>query len=135
MTKTARLPTKADATLWGMNERDLRAYAHRGLTARLAELDDERARILVLLAAWDDSARPTLRGKRTEAPLKREDTARALLPPVPERLDFTTPRHEAEIEVARVLPRRRRVSAPAALPVSPALTLPPMPRLVKARAS
>ena len=129
-----------------MNERDLRAYARLALTARLAELDDERERVLALLATWSDSGRKSGRGTGPDAPLKRDDTVGPAaiavavrpdptLPSASARQAFSTSPPEADIEVARVLPRRRREMAPAPVAVTPALTLPPMPRLVKARAS
>ena len=65
-----------------MNERDLRAYARLALTARLAELDDERERVLALLATWSDSGRKSGRGTGPDAPLKRGDTSGTAAIPV-----------------------------------------------------
>jgi hypothetical protein len=124
-----------------MNQRDLRAYAHRGLTARLAQLDEERARILVLLAACDDSVEPIV-PRRPPKTLPTHGRARAATT-LTESADtasasagqaFGPAPRETEIEAARVIPRRRRMLAPI-VAAAPALALPPMPRLVKARAS
>jgi len=117
-----------------MNEQELRAYAVRGLSARLAELDEERSRIVVLLGQWGEAAAtPTGRPRARRVPHERDRIepaetlsagADAPAPPVA----------AAEPEVARVLPRRNRVqSRPPEGEQVPAL--PPMPRLVKARAS
>ena len=124
-----------------MNEQELRAYALRGLTARLTELDDERARILVLLGEWDTAEKPAARRKvRTPrsdlgATLARHDeTVDATQTLAVVRPDAGSLAEDAEPEVARVLPRRNRAQVrPPADPPAPAL--PPMPRLVKARAS
>ena len=122
-----------------MNENELRAYALRGLTTRLSELDRERASIVALLAK--------LAGAGEEVPAARE---RSLSPEARQRIGEAARRRWAqqravtaasttaepvtpdEQEVARVLPRRGR-SHQAAKPDS--ASLPPMPRLIKARAS
>jgi hypothetical protein len=141
MHRPTRMSGRADATLCGMNQRDLRAFAHRGLTARLAQLDEERARILVLLAACDDSVEPTVRRRMPKASPThgRAPAATTLTEPADTASAsagqaFGTAPRETEIEAARVIPRRRRLLAPV-VASAPALALPPMPRLVKARAS
>lgn len=116
-----------------MTEQELRALAVRGLSARLIELDEERARILGLLGRWDTASTPTVRRKvrrvpreadRVDSTVTQVAVARTLVPPV----------QVAEPEVARILPRRNR--AQSRLPAAdPTPVLPPMPRLVKARAS
>ena len=131
---TPTFPARAGAaTLVEMNEQELRAYAVRGLTARLAELNDERAGILALLAEWGSApAAGTRRRARTVA-RKGEPAVEATKPQGADRDDPGVLAIPPEREVARVLPRRKRVEP---LPVqAPAPVLPPMPRLVKARAS
>jgi hypothetical protein len=119
-----------------MNQRELRAYAVRGLSVRLAELDQERARIVDLLSQWDGPAARPPREARAKADAPVEG-ATALAPERPVRTARAQPEPPAggpEPEEARILPRRRgphpTLGAAAAAPV-----LPPMPRLVKARAS
>ena len=121
------------ATLFEMNEQELRAYALRGLKTRLSELDDERARILALLEQWDDAAKPSIRRKIRSVPDPSEpvDVAETLVATRP--MSSSLPL-AVEPEVARILPRRNRAQArPPAAEAPPAL--PPMPRLVKFRAS
>ena len=116
-----------------MNEQELRAYALRGLTARLTELDEERARILVLLESWDTAAKPSVRRRRRDVPRTNDpvDSAATIVTTLP---ISGSPFHAAELEMARILPRRNRAHArPPVVETAPAL--PPMPRLVKARAS
>jgi hypothetical protein len=116
-----------------MTEPELRVYALRGLAARLTELDDERARILVLLEQWGAAARPVVRRQvRSIAP--RTEFAVTTATNVADRPDSDALAPAVELEVARVLPRRNRAQArPPVVETAPAL--PPMPRLVKARAS
>jgi hypothetical protein len=99
-----------------MNQQELRAYAVRGLSARLAELNQERARIVELLSQWEGPAE------------RRPREARATL--------------HASVEAETALPAVRPVRTAPAEPELPTLgaataapSLPPMPRLVKARAS
>ena len=118
-----------------MNEQELRAYALLGLKTRLSELDDERARILALLEQWDDAAKPRVRRKIRNVPDQSEpvDVAETLVAirPMSSSLPLAV-----EPEVARILPRRNRAQArPSVVETAPAAALPPMPRLVKARAS
>jgi hypothetical protein len=139
-----------------MNERELRAYALRGLTARLIELDHERASIVALLAELRGEVVET--AEAIEAPAPREvptPRRRTLSPEGRQRIAeaarqrWATHRasapassahaHDAaggpDADVARVLPRRGRLrrEAPPTAPAADAL--PPMPRLVKANAS
>jgi hypothetical protein len=119
-----------------MTEDTLRAYALRGLNARLIELDLERARIVELLGAWGRPRRAPSRAS-SAAPVERKKQA----PPRPE------PEHHvvseaavhaplaSDVDEARVLPRRRRPLAREQGTTVPVPSLPPMPRLVKARAS
>jgi len=116
-----------------VNEQELRAYAVRGLSTRLAELDEERSRIVVLLEQWGTATTPAGEPRVRRAPRERariepvETLAAGAQPGVP-HLPI------AESEVARVLPRRHRVKSrpPEDVPVP---VLPPMPRLVKNRAN
>ena len=115
-----------------MNDQELRAYAVRGLAARLTELDDERAGILALLEQWDTSATPRRRPKERNVVRELDAVESALVPVVVPVSGAAVP--SAESEVARVLPRRNRGHAdPTTGMTAPAL--PPMPRLVKARVS
>ena len=124
---------ESSATLFEMNEQELRTYALRGLTARLTELDEERARILVLLGQWEETAKPAASRKARRAP-RQSETAHSVEPPIPPARDCGVVSPAADIEVARVLPRRNgAVARPA--PTEAAPPLPPMPRLVKARPS
>ena len=111
----------------------LRAYALRGLNARLDELNRERTRILELLAAWGrpQPAQPAASHPR---PARKQPQGPALkqhehIAPVEERVH---PPAYPDVEEARILPRRRQrdPQVPAAA-LAPAL--PPMPRLVKAK--
>jgi len=116
-----------------MNEQELRAYALRGLKTRLTELDDERARILVLLEQWDTAAPPSVRRRSRNVPRPSDplDAAEVLVAILPISSSLLP---AAEPEVARILPRRNRAQArPPSAEAPPAL--PPMPRLVKFRAS
>ena len=113
-----------------MNDQELRTYAVRGLMARLAELDDERVRILELLGEWDTAPVQDTRRKARNA--TRHGTRVVDATPTPVAAE-SRPAATPELEVARVLPRRHRVK-PQPAP-EPILVLPPMPRLVKARAS
>lgn len=118
-----------------MNDTEVRAYAVRGLTSRLAELDGERERLQELLAMWtvaavaDESPRRTVmsedaRRRIGEATRKRWSERRAAAP------DATTPGTDGGVEAARMLPRRgTSLRQPPATPPVPAL--PPMPRLIK----
>lgn len=121
-----------------MDPLTLRTYAVRGLHARLTELNAERARILELLSLWDSA--PQVGAAAAPAPdpavtPRRRRASRVATNPdvvtrqtVPDAAPVTVEREEA-----RVLPRRRaRVQVPAE---PPAPVLPPMPRLVKAKAS
>ena len=119
-----------------MNQQELRAYAVRGLSARLAELNQERARIVALLAQWDGPAerRPREARATVNAAVEAEITLPAVRPvrtaPAAPELPTAAP----EPEEARVLPRRRGAHPTLGMAM-PAPSLPPMPRLVKARAS
>ena len=125
----------------------MRTYAVRGLHARLSELHAERARILELLSVWDSSAPSRTAVTHPEVgaaaapvpdpavtPRRRRRASRVATNPdvvaeaAPDAAPVTVEREEA-----RILPRRRaRVQVPAE---PPAPALPPMPRLVKAKAS
>jgi hypothetical protein len=116
-----------------MNEQDLRGYAVRGLTARLTELDEERSRILVLLEQWDAAPAPNLGRKigsvaRQRMQVDSRDVHAAV------GGDTVVPAAAPEPDVARILPRRNRAQAGPPAPEPPP-ALPPMPRLIKARAS
>jgi len=118
-----------------MNDTEIRAYAVRGLTARLAELDVERQRLHALIAEWsgaviDESPRrrsmsADARQRIGEATRKRWSERRATAPGAD-----TTPDVDAGVDAARVLPRRGTSlrQTPSAPPVP---ALPPMPRLIK----
>jgi hypothetical protein len=118
-----------------MNEQELRAYALRGLKTRLTELDDERTRILVLLEQWDTAPTPSVsrRSRNVPRPSEPLDAAEAPVAILPISSSLLP---AAEPEVARILPRRNRAQArPSVVEPAPAAALPPMPRLVKFRAS
>ena len=118
-----------------MNEQELRAYALRGLKSRLAELEIERAEILALLSRLEGVR--DRRSTRTRRATSHTDEA-AGPPPVmeiaPEPEPLVALPQECEREVARVLPRRGRLASTPPV-VAPTPVLPPMPRLIKAKAS
>lgn len=138
-----------------MTEQELRAYALAAVTARLSALDRERADLLALLTQFggeapDDaplhaapgaseprvalaSATP-VNERRRRTRVARPSPRSGDLPPA--ALEATAADDAVEAEAARVLPRRGRLrhhAAPIALPMPTTPTLPPMPRLIKAR--
>lgn len=122
-----------------MNDTEIRAYAVRGLTARLAELDVECQRIHGLIAEWsgaviDESPRrrsmsADARQRIGEATRKRWSERRATAPGADTPPDVDAAVVPA-VDAARVLPRRGTSlrHTPSAPPVP---ALPPMPRLIK----
>lgn len=119
-----------------MNDTEVRAYAVRGVTSRLAELDGERERLHELLASWSmEPAAVAAPGRKAmsedarrrigDAARKRWSDRRAAATDVVPPADTDT-----GVEAARVLPRRGRPLLPRQ-PTPPVPALPPMPRLVK----
>ncbi len=119
-----------------MNDTEMRAYAVRGLTSRLAELDGERERIHELLAslsvAPDAAAAPGRKAMSEDARRRIGDAARKRWSDRRAGATDAVPPADLDtgVEAARVLPRRGRPLLPRqTTPAVPAL--PPMPRLVK----
>lgn len=119
-----------------MTEDALRAYALRGLNARLVELDLERARIVELLGEWNrprrapstSSSSPLVESKKQTPPPQELEPRVALEAPVQSPVP-------SGVEEARILPPRRRQLPRGHAAAVPMPSLPPMPRLVKANAS
>jgi hypothetical protein len=128
-----------------MTDDQLKTYARLGLTARLAELDREQSALRALLASLDTE----LGSSDTEEvpPLERQprlmsDDGRKRIGDAARRRwaavraaalvqtdgEASTP----DVDGAHLLPRRGRLERQA---VVAAPVLPPMPRLIKARAS
>ena len=123
------------ATLSKMNEQELHAYALQGLKSRLSELDAERAEIVALLSRFEGSQERRSSRKRAPASRTSEATPEPAVPVIaPEPEAAVAPPPEPEREVARVLPRRGRLQ-PGPAAAEPTPVLPPMPRLIKAKAS
>ena len=123
-----------------MNDDQLREYARMGLTARLAELEREQSDLRALLASLthEPEARVAAQPRAMSEDGRKRigDAARrrwaAVRAAASDPIETVEPVDAPAPETARILPRRGRLERrpAAALPA-----LPPMPRLIKARAS